>query len=184
MLIVCFQLLRNRANVPLIRQCGCHTLFLSSAVGRPPSIYACREVYHLYRIFAAGFQFGSKEGNRPRPKENPVDRGIDQRVGEGGVVGRSLFLRIGWLCLGHSVALPGTVEGISAVAITDLRDEDGFVDLDRQLVQELADMLAPEPGQRGRIEALGSVRQRNIDRDPDHVQQGVFEPGRQGFVER
>jgi hypothetical protein len=76
------------------------------------------------------------------------------------------------------------VEGIRAVAIADLRDEDGFVELDRQLVQELADTRAPEPGQRGRIEALGSVRQRNIDRDPDHVQQGVFELGRQGFVER
>src|SRR5258708_33595650 len=86
----------------------------------------------LVQDLRGGFPVRLEEENRPRPKENPVDRGIDQRVGEGSVVGRSLFLRIGWLCQGHSVALPGTVEGISAVAIADLRDEDGFVGLDRQ----------------------------------------------------
>src|SRR5207245_10132161 len=66
---------RNKAQVPLLRQCGYHRLFLSSAAGRPPAFYACGEVYHLYRIFAAGFQFGSKRGTDHAQKKIPLIEG-------------------------------------------------------------------------------------------------------------
>src|SRR5215469_5758789 len=118
----------NRAHATTMRMP--HVVFAVCGAKAYLSLRLCRGV-PLVQDLRGGFPVRLEEGNRPRPKENPVDRAIDLRVGESSVVGRSLFLLIGWLCLGHSVALPGMVEGIDAVAIADLRDEDGFVDLDR-----------------------------------------------------